>query len=322
MKLKEIPQHYDLLTILREMGVKVKGVHSKWCLCPMPFHPHSPRPTPSFSVYYDTSRQKQYFKCHGNCGAAGDVIDFIGYLHIPHYERFTPQLYMQAAALLISGVFTPSPVLVPPPIPCLPPSLWEEAIPPSKPILRYCHARGLTEREIALFRLGTAPKDWRERYHITSPETWLTIPTFHGGRLMGIKLRSINTGLRYLSVPGSRKGLFNHDAVSGASGSVLVLKGEIAVMVAHRFGLLACAPTGGECSYVDDIQAALVKCKPIVVGDNDPPPHSERSRRRAALRALALGAQLKFPPQAYQDIDQWLLASGDAVDEIKQWMEE
>ena len=143
----------------------------------------------------------------------------------------------------------------------------------------------------------------------------MAMPTFHYAELRGIKLRNTTgNSLRYLAVAGSRKGLFNHDAVFLASEPVLVVKGEIAAMVAERFGFLACAPTAGEGACIKELHVALSQCEPIVVGDNDADTRvAEQTRLFAERRAAWLGADLRFPPFPYGDIDEYLLKDTEAA---------
>ncbi len=199
-------------------------------------------------------------------------------------------------------------------------------LPPNQQTIEYALSRGLTQQQIERFRIGTPPTAMkRDPYNLRRPEIWMAMPTFHHAELRGIKLRNTTgNGLRYLAVAGSRKGLFNHDAVFLASNLVLVVKGEIAAMVAERFGFLACAPTGGEGSYIKELRVALSQCKPVVVGDNDPDPKvAVQTRLFAERRAAWLGAELRFPPSPYGDIDEYLLKDTEAaMAEVGRWIAE
>jgi hypothetical protein len=129
--------------------------------------------------------------------------------------------------------------------------------------------------------------------------------------------------MRFWAAKGSKKGLFNHDAVAYTSDPVLILKGEIPVMLCDQHGLLACAPTGGEGSYVGTYFEKLAfSCKRVVVGDNDKDPGVRQKMRAAAKRrAKSLHAELRFPPEDFKDIDQWMLADPNAVEVIRSWLE-
>jgi hypothetical protein len=197
-------------------------------------------------------------------------------------------------------------------------------LPPSQQTIEYALSRGLTIAQIVKFRIGTPPTAMKkEPYNLWHPEIWMAIPTFHHEELRGIKLRNTTgNGLRYLAVAGSRKGLFNHDAVFLTSEPVLVVKGEIAAMVAERFGFLACAPTAGEGAYIKEVHVALSQCRPIVVGDNDPDTWvAEQTRLFAERRAAWLSAELRFPPLPYRDIDEYLLKDTEkAIAEVRRWI--
>lgn len=319
--LRDIPSLYNIA----DMVPGLRGsVRSRYAICPLPQHKHGRRPTPSFSVFWRDG--KQYFKCHGNCQLKGNVIDFIGYMQIPGYDRTDKRHYREAAELLTRGAYQVSPPTPPPPTPTLPNWLWQDMLPPAQATIEYALSRGITEEQIVRFRIGTPPMNMaREPYNIYNPKMWMAIPTFHGETLMGIKLRNITkTGIRFMSVLGSTKGLFNYNAINGTTQPVLILNGEIASIVADRFGFLAGALTGGEASKLDQVRNALILARNIVVGDNDPDPAVRlKMQYYAAEKAAALNALLKFPPESYKDWDKWALGDTDgAVTITKMWMEE
>jgi hypothetical protein len=315
----EIYARYNIEDLVTSRGVQLKGSsRGKWCLCVLPMHEHHSY-TPSFSVYF-TKGGKQRWKCHGQCNVSGDVIDLAGYLWVPGYHH-DPKLRVEAAMLLTGGSIKTNRLEVPPPIPTLPQWLWKDMLPPNNKVIQYAVGRGLTVDQIDKFRIGSPTPEMKEKYNLHTPHIWMAMPTFHNGELMGIKMRNItHKGLRYMGIAGSRKGLFNYDAVNLSTGTVLVLKGEIAVMVADRFGFLACAPTGGEGSYVRDVKGALILSRNIVIGDNDPGEGKERARQQAFQRAAMLNAEVFFPPDPYKDIDAWLLSDPGAADTIRGWM--
>jgi len=78
MEIGDIRRLYDIRDLLSLSARK------KWINCPLPLHPHK-HYTPSFSIYVGHDGV-QRFKCHGNCGAHGDVIDLAGYLWVPGYN--------------------------------------------------------------------------------------------------------------------------------------------------------------------------------------------------------------------------------------------
>ena len=103
MELSDIERNYDLADMVP--GLKGNG-RSYWGICPLPQHVHSSHPTPSFSVFW--YKGKQRFKCHGNCGLMGNVIDLAGYMWVPNYERYDKKQYLRAAEILTNGAFSPA----------------------------------------------------------------------------------------------------------------------------------------------------------------------------------------------------------------------
>src|SRR5574338_1390133 len=75
----------------------VLGTQKKYIVCPLPLHIHR-RNTPSFMIFFRDG--VQYFRCHGNCGLTGDVIDLVGYLRVPGYDRKDGKMVREAMAIL------------------------------------------------------------------------------------------------------------------------------------------------------------------------------------------------------------------------------
>lgn len=288
--------NYDDLRRLYDIKVMANMGRKNWCVCPLPAHAHH-NYTPSFSVYW--YQGVQYFKCHGNCGAYGDAIDFTGFMQIPNYDKVRDRV--QAASQLGRGVVVSPPSPPPSPKP-MNNSRWLDYQPISDAVKKYALSRGITEKQIEEFKLG-------------SDENWLAIPTFHGPNLMGIKLRNIYDGLRYMSVTGSKKGLWGYNDVVNSDQTVYVCKGEIAAIVMRKYGFLSCAPTGGEGATVD--REPLVFAKIIVVGDNDEPKVAKQTRAQAEKRARDLHGKLIFPPPEFHDIDRWLLNDPHAAHKLR-----
>jgi hypothetical protein len=176
--------------------------------------------------------------------------------------------------------------------------------------VEYAAIRGLTRETLERFRVGQSGK-------------YMAMPCFEAGLLRGIKMRNTDPSCdmdhRFFQLKGSRQGLFNFDRVKQALEPVLIVKGEIPCMLLDQLGFLACAPTGGEGGWQEEWRTALALSKKrIIVGDNDRP-GVELGQKRAAF----LHAELKFPPPAYKDIDQFIL--GDrvlALETIQRWLEE
>lgn len=82
---------------------------------------------------------------------------------------------------------------------------WRDFYPMSDEVLAYAKARGISEEVLKAHKIGS-------RQFIGT--TWMTIPTFHDGHLLGTKMRNIGEGPRYRGISGSRGGLFNFIMVS------------------------------------------------------------------------------------------------------------
>jgi hypothetical protein len=309
--IREAHKLYDIRNLL---GLKTR---QRWIVCPLPDHVHSSN-TPSFSVFTDGDGI-QRFKCHGNCGAYGDVIDLAGYLYVAGYDRDNPEHIRMALSYLDleADIDPPPPPVRPKPIK---PTLWKSYFPPGQEVVAYGRKRGLEPETLEHFRVGQF-------------KHFMAMPTFHDGMLQGIKFRNTDPdpmpchhpldGLRFWAAKGSQKGLFNYDAVAYTQKPVLVLKGEIPVMLARQSGFLACAPTGGEGSYIQELAYLFSFAnRVVVVGDNDQDPQvREKMQAKAQERAEMLHAALRFPPQEYKDIDEWMLAEPvTALLDIERWL--
>jgi hypothetical protein len=269
---------------------EVLGVpdNKRLIICPLPQHAHHQN-TPSFSIFW--RRGKQWWRCHGSCDAEGDVVDLVGYLRLPDYHRY--HLPDRAAAAELLGSRYQARLLAPPRLPTLAGDEWARFLPPGPQVLAYAAERGLTPATLERFRFG-------------QHEGCMSMPCFEEGRLVGIKLRSLQPSRshsRFWQLPGSRQGLFNIDSVRCASGPVLVVKGEIPCALLSQLGYPAVAPTGGEAGWNERWRVALALAQCIVIGDNDPP-----GKTLAEKRSRLLGAGLEFPPEKYKDVDEWCLA--------------
>ena len=292
-RIEETRKLHDIQSIL--------GTNKKKIVCPMPFHTHHNH-TPSFSIYWKNGVQR--FRCHGSCGAEGDVIDLVGYLQITGYDHHDRVQREQALALL-DDKYEPE-IVIPERDTELMGNEWKEFVPPGKDVIQYAAKRGLTEATLNKFRVGQFGR-------------MMTMPVFEEERCIGIKMRSI-TGKRYVSLAGSRSGLFNYDRVYLTTHPVFIVKAEIPCMLLDQLGFLACAPTGGEGSYrqSEKWRMALALAPKVVIGDNDEP-----GRKLGPARAALLAADLRFPPDPYKDIDQWYLAEPErALEMLRAWLKE
>jgi hypothetical protein len=304
---EDIRDYRKIYSIRSVLGV---SHNKKWMSCPMPQHHRSGKKqsTPSFSIFYDNDGNERW-KCHGNCGLHGDVIDLVGYINVAGYDPKNIRSVLRAVAILGNkfDIKMPDP---PPPKRLLVQDKWAEYFPPDEEVYRYGARRGLYRTTMDKFRIG-------------QKDTYMAMPCFEEERLVGIKFRNTKAyGLRFFTEAGGRKGLFNYDNVAWTKEKVLIVKGEIPVMLLDQYGILACAPTAGEGSVAEEYAPVLgLAAKRIVVGDNDDDAEVRLKMQEAALdRANAMHAILQFPPMEFKDIDQWIMSDIFAIGTIKGWL--
>lgn len=288
---------YDLL------GLSGKGPF----LCPFPDHPHRAN-TPSFSITWREGVQR--FKCHGACqGRAGDVIDFVGYMTNPSYDKHKPGDVSRAARLLTQNYavseYKPEPDT----------QIDPEAhlrYPPTERARSYAQKRGIQS-------------DAFDHFHLGEFDGALTIPCLYHGKTVGVKFRVMNgyAKHRFFALAGSKSWIFNLDAVEYKPDPLLILKAEIPAILAWQCGINACGLTGGETMKLAGFAEKLTARKIIYVADNDPDPRVRAQIMKAATeRAALLFAELKAPPEAYKDWDEWLLAEpGACLAQTRAWLE-
>jgi len=304
-EIRDFRRIYTIRSVLNYHGRK------NWMVCPLPQHLHGNSPTPSFSIYYDKDGVER-FKCHGVCGLKGDVIDLIGYLQVSSYDPTSINSVLRAVSILGNKFeISTAPKKVRRDL--LRADAWRAYVPPGVEAHRFAESRGLTRPTVEKFKIG-------------QKNSYLSMPVFENEKLAGIKFRAMYPGgasLRFFTEKGSRAGLFNFDRVLWTEKPVLIVKGEIPVMLLDQYDMLACAPTGGEGMLVDEYARALAfSARRVVVGDNDPDAEvREKMQEAARVRANALHAELRFPPEKYKDIDEWILADEYAIDEIKRWFD-
>jgi DNA primase len=300
MELKDLRMLYDITDILSGLGVDTSR---RYMICPMPHHIHHNN-TPSFSVFVSPDGV-QRFKCHGNCGLQGDAIDLAGYLWVGGYDPNNKEMIRLAVdALQARREMNLTPVVFEKP------RGLDASIqyPLTGAAMAYAQHRGLNENTARLFSLG-------------EDQGYLTIPNYENGKLISIKKRAMSSNLspRYKVEKGSRKSLFNHDAVKYRNDVVFYVKAEIPAMLMTQMGYNACSPGMGENSFMESWKQALAFAKVIIIGDND-----EAGIRAASTRAIDLGGVLKFPPDQYKDLDEWILDIGEerARVVLDRWVEE
>jgi hypothetical protein len=307
-RIREARQLFDIYDVL---GLSER---KRVIVCPLPMHPHHNN-TPSFSIYTDKGVQK--FHCHGSCGRMGDIIDLVGFMNIAGYNDRDHDHVARALTILETG-YKVCPPRKAPRAPALVNTVWQDFLPPRAEVIEYAATRGLTPETLRKFGFGQS-----DMYN----KVWMTMPCFHMGRLMGVKMRNLNATSsrdRYMSLPGSIGGLFNLNSVYYNTGPLLIVKAEIPAALMDQYGIPACAPTGGESSNEAELYSLSVWArKRIVVADNDHDPKVRAKMDEFAMkRAQTFHAELRRPPEAFKDLDEWVLAKPEeAIPEIKRWME-
>ena len=284
MEIGDIRRLYDIRDIL---GLSARR---KWINCPLPLHPHK-HFTPSFSIY-EGKDGVQRFKCHGNCGAYGDVIDLAGYMWVPGYNPKTSGDLAKAIEMLGVRGNVHIPTSEKTKAVSLGIGAHKKYLPIGNEAREYAHSRGLNDESIAKFQIG-------------QDRMYMTMPYFRDGRLRGIKKRNCSDrrGLRYIAETGSRGDLFNIDAIQFTNGHCFVVKAELPTILLDQWGFKAVAPTGGEGSWDDRWRTDLGLSRLTVIGDNDGP-----GRSLGVSRATKFGARLEYPPEEYKDVDEYMLA--------------
>ena len=320
--LRSLRNLYSIKAIL-EMDKKV-------IVCPLPYHAHVNH-TPSFSVYSNREGYEK-FLCHG-CGTEGDVIDLIGFMVLGRdYNPSSPKDVGRAIEMLIKGYKLSPPELSKPKPRGLSYELWK-AFPLGEQVISYGGNRGLTAETLQAFGVGQADKS--NLYDLLkgagldpawlSSQVFMTMPTFHHGKLIGIKLRNIKSAgkrNRFFQFPGSSPGLFGMGNIYNTSEPIVIVKGEISTMNLWQRGLIhTAAPNCGE-AMVDSAWGIWTSWskKVIVIGDNDPEQIKNQLSKAYLKRCETFRADLRFPPEKYHDVDDWLLGDPGAIDEIQGWL--
>jgi hypothetical protein len=311
-----IRQLYDLPTIVAQLtGMAARKV----MVCPMPFHQHY-HLSPSFGMFVDADGI-QRFKCFGQCGVQGDVIDFAGYYHLGQgYDPNNSEHIQAALAYLrgggISAARTPlqkrnKPLderIVRPLV-----EAWERALWENDQALAYLEQRGVLA-VAGQFRLGYECIDPQYTKHKqrggTVPGHYISIPTIQDGRIISVKLRRIdsyytgcdNPPIRYDSVAGpqigtGQPGIFNHDAVAFQSGLIFSPEGEFDVMLIEALGYRACCTNGGANVLSDRLELILAHSDPVWIEDDD-----EAGHRHAEMKQKMVGKGIIINTRPYKDL--------------------
>ncbi len=311
-----IRQLYDLPTVVARLtGMEAR----KKIVCPMPFHPHT-NMSPSFGMFVD-SQGIQRFKCFGNCGVEGDVIDFAGYYTIgqSYDSRNAEHVRLALSYLQAGGMCAPKTPLkkkkksldqriVRPLV-----KQWEEALWTNEQAQAYLEERGVLS-VAKHFRLGyriiDPPYVKYEQDGGTLPGHYIAIPTIENGRIVSVKLRRIPTyyaeddikPIRYDFVSGDRigsgqPGVFNHDEVAFQSGVVFSPEGEFDVMLIKAHGYLACCMNSGGNVLSDHLALILAHADPIWIADDD-----DTGQRHAEGKQKLVGKGIIVSTKPHKDL--------------------
>jgi hypothetical protein len=304
MDIKDVRRLYDIKVIL---GMQRKNQ----IVCPLPQHPHHDY-TPSFSVF-NAKGGVQLFKCHGSCGLGGDVIDLTGYMKVPGYNPKNKDHIKRAISLLSGFEYCPP---KPPKKKSILTNDMADRYALKSQVVEYAQKRGLNPETLKRFKIG----------QLDTSVIWMTIPTFTGSKLTMMKMRNLNAvgkKDRFRNLEGSESGIFNVNEVKNKTEPVLILKAEIPSMLATQYGFLSCAPNAGENAFQEEwLKELSFSKKRVVVGDNDKDPKvREKMTAFMKSRAEGLRAELRFPPENYKDIDEFMLAEPNTATElIKGWL--
>ena len=311
-----IRQLYDLPTIVGQMtGMDVH----RTMVCPMPFHQHH-NMSASFGMFVD-KQGIQRFKCFGQCGAQGDVIDFAGYYHLgAGYNPNDPEHIKTALAYLRGNPISAKRTVLKKKGKSLDQRIirpllhkWQHDLWTCDKALEYCEQRGI-RTVAAQFGLGYQCIEPRytkyEGKHGVLPGHYLCIPTFQAQEIISVKLRRISSfygpddikPIRYDSVSGSKigtgqPGIFNGDKVQFTQDRVFSPEGEFDVMLATALGFQACCVNGGANVMSERLALILAHADPVWIADSD-----EAGRRHAEAKRQSVGKGIIIDFAPFKDL--------------------
>mgnify|MGYP000894786561 CR=1 FL=1 len=252
------------------------------------FAPWRQEDTPSVHIYEDGSWWDY------GAGKGGDVIDFVGFYKFG--QAYNPDNHFLDVVDALGALdIKPTPKQAARPAPEKPKlniSLddvmhWHETMPQAR--REWWHGRGLDDASIDRFFLGWDGK----RY--TIPALYRLVP-------FGVKRRQsdIDDGItaKYVSITGSRVGLFNADTLWNAD-AVVVCEGEIDAMLLERWGYRAVTTTGGAGTFKPEWVRFFAHVRRVVVlYDND-----KAGREGAAkVHTLMRRAEIVTLPDGVKDV--------------------
>ncbi len=329
---------YDLPTIIEQYTGQV--VRGKWgIVCPMPHHVHTNN-TPSLTVF-ERWDGVQAFSCKGNCGAEGDVIDFVGYYHQgAAYNPKDPDCVRRAIAHLQREPFNVSKRTVlrkkkrqlNPIRARLDVNQWQDALRDNDIAQMYLKQRGILS-VAEQFGLGYRYIDHAEVKRRKGgrrdlPGHYISIPAFDNGSIAGVKFRRIDIHpdydginkdllpIRYDSLPGSRNTVFNKDRIAFHNGPVFFPEGEFDVMLLAAAGYMAaCTTTGAQgVEGIGNLDLLLTYASPVILEEPDPAGESgARKKKRLIPKARVVSTA------PFRDIGQIFDERGE--DGMREWIE-
>lgn len=252
------------------------------------FAPWRQEDTPSVHIYEDGSWWDY------GAGKGGDVIDFVGFYKFG--AAYNPDNHFLDVVDALGALdIKPTPKQAARPAPEKPKltiSLedvmrWHENMPQTR--REWWHGRGLDDVTINRFFVGWDGK----RY--TIPAIYRLVP-------FGVKRRQseIDDGItaKYVSITGSRVGLFNADTLWNAD-SVVICEGEIDAMLLERWGFRAITTTGGAGTFKPEWVRFFAHVKRIaLLYDND-----KAGREGAAkVHAMMRRAEIITLPDGVKDV--------------------
>lgn len=256
------------------------------------FAPWRQEDTPSVHIYEDGSWWDY------GAGKGGDVIDFVGFYKFG--AAYNPDNHFLDVVDALGALdIKPTPKQAARPAPEKPKltiSLedvmrWHENMPQTR--REWWHGRGLDDVTINRFFVGWDGK----RY--TIPAIYRLVP-------FGVKRRQseIDDGItaKYVSITGSRVGLFNADTLWNAD-SVVICEGEIDAMLLERWGYRAVTTTGGAGTFKPEWVRFFAHVKRIaLLYDND-----KAGREGAAkVHAMMRRAEVITLPDGVKDVGELL----------------
>jgi hypothetical protein len=252
------------------------------------FAPWRQEDTPSVHIYEDGSWWDY------GAGKGGDVIDFVGFYKFG--AAYNPDNHFLDVVDALGALdIKPTPKQAARPAPEKPKltiSLedvmrWHENMPQTR--REWWHGRGLDDVTINRFFVGWDGK----RY--TIPAIYRLVP-------FGVKRRQseIDDGItaKYVSITGSRVGLFNADTLWNAD-SVVICEGEIDAMLLERWGFRAITTTGGAGTFKPEWVRFFAHVKRVVIlYDNDKAGREGAAKVHATMRR----AEIVTLPDGVKDV--------------------